>query len=159
MSKYITDSETEGECYARIAALEKELAERKDYDDEREKVLAAIKADFLPFQETAERLMDANERLEKELAATVKIIPDIVEKNKRLKTDNKRLRAELEQRPYWLWRAMLQDMATMGCGDSSVLCSESGDCITEWCTACGAEYYLADIERREALDRGKKGKS
>lgn len=46
--------------------------------------------------------------------------------------------------PYWLLRALAQDMESfnVACQREGVQCSDSSDCITEWCTQCAARAWL-----------------
>lgn len=70
---------------------------------------------------------------------------------------------ERRKRPYWLWRAMLEYCAEQPCRRHIVEpihdenCSGSGDCITEWCVACAARTFLAEIKAREEYRSEMKG--
>lgn len=74
--------------------------------------------------------------------------PLLVE-NRKLKARVKELEAIVENnRPYWLWRAMLEECKfhdCMGTPDGEE-CEESDACITEWCVPCAARKFLADLE-------------
>lgn len=59
-----------------------------------------------------------------------------------------RLKAELERRPYWLWRAMLEHVAKQDCEIGC--CAEAGVCITEYCVPCAATQFLAEEIAAEA---------
>lgn len=59
-----------------------------------------------------------------------------------------------EDRPYWLWRAMLEYMAEEGCGqhdEDGCTCKDDADCITEWCTPCAAAAFLEAERKRETI--------
>lgn len=58
-----------------------------------------------------------------------------------------------EQRPYWLFRAMLESCQFHDCFGTTdgYECEESSECITEWCVSCSARKFLGEIKAMEAL--------
>ncbi len=62
------------------------------------------------------------------------------------------------ERPYWLWRALLESKAERRCvrveGGADCVCSETGDCITEWCIVCAAQAFLSAILKKEDTSNG-----
>jgi len=71
---------------------------------------------------------------------------DAVQDERMAKEQEKAAKAEAdeESRPYWLWRAMLEECARHGCHrPADDRCEGSGLCITEWCVPCAAKAFLA----------------
>jgi hypothetical protein len=69
------------------------------------------------------------------------------------KTELDRLRSIDDTRPYWLWRAMLEEMKChewVGTTEGFE-CEDSGQCITEWCAFCAARRFLREIEEQERI--------
>ena len=63
-------------------------------------------------------------------------------------------RQELDDRPYWHWRAMLDLCAEQKCerpGDTR--CPSTADCITEWCTPCASRIFLSEIHERSKPEK------
>lgn len=60
------------------------------------------------------------------------------------------------ERPYWLWRAMLEWNASHKCQRyiddvDPTPCDQTGDCITEYCVPCAARVFL-DKEKEDLAD-------
>lgn len=70
----------------------------------------------------------------------------MLDKIEGLRGENKRIE---EQRPYWMWRFMLELFDGGECHYPNDRCDSSEDCITEWCEVCAAKAFLRDIKRRE----------
>lgn len=47
-----------------------------------------------------------------------------------------------DKKPWWLWNAMIEHLRKQDClVNESCECSESGECITEWCVVCAAKSW------------------
>jgi hypothetical protein len=63
----------------------------------------------------------------------------------------RRMREIIEdERPYWMWHAMLNELAQQGCEfideyGGGEECPSRGDCITEWCLPCAARAFEAAL--------------
>ena len=61
------------------------------------------------------------------------------------------LEEENEDRPYWMWRAMLEEFGEMDCRcDGPDQCSTQGLCVTEYCLPCAAKCFLRKIREAES---------
>jgi len=66
-------------------------------------------------------------------------------------------RVDDERRPYWMWRAMLEDFAETACEyrdyeydpPKGMECHNTSKCITEWCIPCAARVFLKQEKEGE----------
>jgi len=83
-------------------------------------------------------------------------IQDMLKERDDLAKKDARIAELEEQRPYWMWRAMLGSFMGMPCemGDDQD-CDQTTRCITEWCTPCAARVFRRAEKARALLDGGK----